>query len=374
MAHRIGFLAIIFVMILSAFPALGSDGDVSKETITVMDLAGRTVSLDLPVERVVITFNFEEYLAAEGGDDPFERIAGWTRNYWDGRRQWTWEKYTDAFPEIEDIPDVGYIHKGTFSTEKVLSLKPDVVIMCVVDYEAATDDVKKLEEGGVPVVCVDYHSETLESHSQSTMLLGTVLGREERAQELVDFYQEQVEEVTSGLENLEEPKPTVYVEVGNKGPAEYSSTYGKDFMWGALVDQCGGINIADDIVETSAPINPEYLLIQNPDVIIITGSYWPSYNDSMRLGYYAEPAESRLRLESFTERPGWDGMKAVRDGKIYAIHHALSRHIYDFVALQYMAKCLHPEEFEDLDPEERFEEFHQRFLPVEYSGVWMTGL
>ncbi|RKY43030.1 MAG: ABC transporter substrate-binding protein, partial [Candidatus Omnitrophota bacterium] len=180
-------------------------------------------------------------------------------------------------------------------------------------------------------------------------------------------------EVYSRLDEIDEPKPKVYVELGMKGPSEYSNTYG-DYMWGALIEKSGGINIAKGKIERWGPISPEYLLDANPDVIIITGSYWPGCPGSMRLGYYANPEESRELLKAFTERPGWDTLSAVNNNRVYSIHHGLARDIWDFVAIQYMAKCFYPDVFEDLNPEENFKEFHEKFLPVDYSGVWMLSL
>ena len=347
-----------------------------KETITIVDMLGRDVTLDVPVDRVVLHFYFEEYVPVEGGENPFERIVGWNRAYWEGRRQWTWETYESAFPEINSIPDVGYISKGNFNSEKVISLRPDVVIMYPGDYESAKEDVAKLEKAGISVVVLDYHSETLEAYNQSTMLLGRILGREERAAEIMEFYRGQVEIVTTVIEDIEGHKPSVYVECGNLGPTEYSNSYGKGYMWGELIDKCRGKNIAEGAMKagTGTVISPEYLLNQNPDVIIITGSYWPAVSDSMRLGYGAQLDDSRERLKVFTERPGWDNLRAVKIGRVYAIDHGLSRSLHSFVAIQSMAKCLYPEEFRDLDPNENYEEFHDRFLPVEFSGVWYVAL
>lgn len=371
----------LLVLALSAMSVLlttscGAADDKPNETIILTDLVGRTVSIDLPVDRVVLTFYFEEYVPVEGGENPFERIVGWSRGYWEGRRQGTWETYTSAFPEINDIPDVGYISKGSFSAEKVISLDPDVVIMYISDYETAKEDVAKLEIAGIPVIFLDYHAETLEAHNQSTMILGKILGREERAQEIMDFYWDQEEIVTDKLNDIQSAKPTVYVECGNLGPSEYSNTYGKGNMWGGLIDQCRGINIAEGAVEAGkyAVISPEYLLKQNPDVIIITGSYWPAVNDSMRLGYGASPEDSRNKLELFSKRPGWENLNAVKNDRVYAVEHGLSRSLHDFVAMQYMAKCLYPEEFSDLDPIENYKEFHERFLPVEFNGTWTMAL
>jgi len=215
-----------------------------------------------------------------------------------------------------------------------------------------------LEDAGIPVVVIDYHTETVQTHLATITLLGKLLGREKRAAELADFYSEQVGKV--------------YVELGMKGPGEYANTYG-NYMWGALIEKCGGINIAKGKIEKWGPINPEYLLKVDPDVIIITGSYWPKASQSMKLGYYADPEESRKLLNAFTRRAGWDTLKAVKEKRVYSIHHGLSRDIWDFVPIQFMAKSFYPEEFKDLDPVKNFKKFHKKFLPVDYSGVWMIS-
>ena len=348
---------------------------VGKEAkLMLIDLADRTVTINKPVDRIILQSSgsggaFYTLFALEGKDAP-EKIVGWDpglKKY----RMWIYQKFLEACPELENIPNVG--SAKDLSVEQVISLNPDVLIVTACSWESAKDVYDKVEQAGIPILAIDYHTETLETHCESIMLLGYVLDKEEKAIELVDFYTEQVNEVYSRLDKIDKPKPKVYVECGMKGPSEYFNTYG-DYMWGALVENCGGINIAKGIIERWGPINPEYLLDTNPDVIIITGSYWPDEPDSMRLGYYADIEESRQLLEAFTERPGWDTLSAVKNNRVYSIHHGLARDIWDFAAIQFMAKCFYPDEFNDLDPEETLKEFHERFLPVDYSGVWMLSL
>ena len=69
-----------------------------------------------------------------------------------------------------------------------------------------------------------------------------------------------------------------------------------------------------------------------------------------------------------------ESTNAFRYGRICTIHHGLSRHIYDFVAYEFLAKVLYPDVFRDVDPLKDFIEFHRRFLPVDYSGVWFLCL
>jgi iron complex transport system substrate-binding protein len=49
-------------------------------------------------------------------------------------------------------------------------------------------------------------------------------------------------------------------------------------------------------------------------------------------------------------------------------------HASNFAAVQQLAKWLYPQEFRDLDPRARLEEFHRRFMPVAHNGTWMIAL
>ncbi|PUA34385.1 MAG: hypothetical protein B9J98_00645 [Candidatus Terraquivivens tikiterensis] len=345
--------------------------------IVVTDLAGRTLTFEKPVERIILQYSgsggaFYTLFALEGRD-AYKRIVGidpGLKKY----RYDIWQEFVKVIPELENIPDVGSIEDGTFGVEKVISLRPDVVIIPLCSKDGAEDIIKKLEEAKIKTVFIDYHAETIENHVKSITLLGKILGKEERAKELIDFYVGHVNEVYSRLEKINKTKPKVYVECGMKGPSEYGNTYGSNFMWGALIVKCGGINIAEGKVQTWAPINPEYLLSANPDVIIITGAYWPAYPTSFRLGFNATLEKARDSLRLFTERPGWEALNAVRNHRVYGIYHGLSRDIWDFAPIEFMAKCFYPDEFKDIDPEKDLKEFFERFLPIPYSGVWMMSL
>lgn len=346
-----------------------------ERELTVLDLGNRTVTINMPVERVVLASarSLLEFVAVEGGENPFKRIVGWGPDLKAYDRD-TYDKYAEKFPEIETIPEVGYHYTGTFSVEKVITLDPDVVLFpfWIANYEGVDDDINKLKEAGIPVIYTDYYINPFENIVPSTLLLGYILDREERAQDIVDFHKEKTNEIYSRIEKIDKPKPKVYLECGWKGPSEYGSTNSKA-GYGEMIPRCGGINIAEGLPEESS-INPEYLLDENPDVIIISGSYYPDTPDAMRIGYYANSEESRELLKGFTNRSGWDLLDAVKNNRVYGIFVGFSFHINYFAGIQALAKWFYPEEFEDIDPEESLREFHERFLPVDYNGVWMLSL
>ena len=362
----------IFILLVSGSFCVNQ---LEAEEITVTDLAGRDVSLNVPVKNVVLASSrYIHEFSAVAGKNFASKIVGWSSdlaNY----DQDSYTKYKEAFPEIETIPDVGAMGKGTFSVEKVIALEADAVLVPLWEFELGKSQefTERLEQVGIPVIFLDFWKDPFTHPPQSIQLLGKILGEEQRAQEIANFYQEQVDIVYSRLKTLNKPKPTVYIESGWKGPSEYGSAYGNN-GWGAVVTRAGGKNIAEDVIEKTAQINPEYLFKTNPQIIIITGSFWTTTSDSMRLGYYATPDESQKLLQGFLTRPGWNELDAVKHHAVFSIFHGFSFRIYNFAAIQQFAKWFYPDVFQDIDPEKNLQEFHQRFSAVDYSGVWMLRL
>ena len=80
-------LVMAVLMVISLFTAGGSFAFAEgTDTIEVTDMKGRTVTLPRDVERVVVTFNMEEYFAVSG-ETGIDKLVGWSHKYWEGRRQ-----------------------------------------------------------------------------------------------------------------------------------------------------------------------------------------------------------------------------------------------------------------------------------------------
>ncbi len=356
-----GLLTVGFAYMVVQGAIFAGSGNAAAMELT--DMLGDRVVLDEPARSIVPFFFFEEIFALGAQD----AIVGWSRGYWEGRRQWTWEKYVEesGFP-AESIPDVGYAATGNADSEKIASLKPD---LAVAPFRLA-DLEQRLGKYGIPVLHVDFYDQ--KNTCDSILLLGQALGLRERAMALVDFYQMQIRRVTDVTERLTpEQRPAVYVEMG----LTPHNTYGADFMFGKTIAMAGGKNIADGYgIVKNGNISPEYLFKADPDVIIVTCANWANKSQHGKgaplLGYYATPENAPYSLEDRFDRPGWEHLQAVKNKRVCYIHHGLSRHIYDFVSLQYFAKWIHPGAFQDLDPEEAWREFHERFLPVGFGGKW----
>lgn len=342
-------------------------------TIEVTDVADRTITIPSDVERVVLTFNIEEYLAVTGSEG-IDKIVGYSHKYWEGRREDAWNTYTKAFPQLIDIPDVGY--NDDISLEKIISLKPDVVIMSqAVNYNFIEPQLDKLEDAGIQVAFINYHEQTTEMHKKSTELIGKIMGQSQRAEEIADFYETQMNLVTDRIATLDadSAKPKVYMEF-SRGVGTYGNSWSNK-MWGAIIANCGGENIAADLSDgNSVDVAPEQVIASNPDVIIFTASPQTDIDDNIVLGYGADGEKAKDNLEAYKLRDGWNSLNAVKNNNLSALYHDLSRHIFDFAGAQFLAKQIHPELFEDVNPEENLKEFYDKYMPVELDGTWMIAL
>ena len=380
------YLVTVFLLIVSMLiAACGGPGETKKDTaqnnklIEITDVTGRTVTLKKPAERVVLQWSgaggpFFTISALMGKDTP-KVIAGMDTSLQDYRAD-MWKHFTTEMPELAKIPVVGTVGDKTFNAEQVVALNPDVIFIPVDLKDQYESDAKaKMDAAGIQTIYIDYHAEKLESHQKSIEAIGKALGKEERAAEINKFYTDRVTRVLDRVSKINKPKPTVYLEVGMNGPEEFGNSFSSNYSWGALATMAGADVITKDVIKKTSPINPEFILEKNPDIIMIMGSYWPKKPTSMRLGFEATEASSQELLKAFTiERQGWSELKAVENKQVYSAHHGLPREVFDAAVFEYLAKTFYPEEFADVDPEATLKEFYDKFLPFSYSGIWFMHM
>lgn len=384
--NYLAYVAAVFLLIVSMLvAACGGPSDTKKDgaqngkPIEITDVSGQTVTLKKPAERVVVQLSATGgafmTIAALEGKDVAKTIVGMDP-YLSKFRTDMWDHYKTDVPELEKIPLIGNVNDKTFDVEKVIALNPDVIFIPLYVKDQYEADYKpKMDAAGIPTIYIDYHAEKLENHQKSIEAIGKALGKEDRAEEIKKFYTDHYNNVMDRLSKITKPKPTVYIETGNEGPEGLGYAYNDKVAWGALATKVRGDLITKDVVKSAGPVNPEFILERNPDIIMIMGSYWPKKPTSMRLGFDTDEAHSQELLKAFTtERQGWPELKAVKDKKVYSAHHGLPREVYDVAVFEYLAKTFYPEEFNDVDPEATLKEFYDKFLPFSYGGIWFMHL
>ncbi|CAH2601762.1 ABC transporter substrate-binding protein [Rhodovastum atsumiense] len=338
----------------------------------ITDAIGRQVRLSAPAGRIVLGFNYEEFTAI-AGPAGWDRVVGFGRALWAGWRPASFSRYRAVIPRLDTLADVGNTDDNSFSLERVLSLRPDLVILPAWSYGVLGEQVAQLEALGIPVMVIDYNAQEPARHAASTIALGIVAGSEERGRALAAMYLDRVADIGRRIAGAPH-RPRVYLELSQGGAGVVGNTYWQG-MWGRIFDMVGADNIAAGrIPKAWGPLNPEYVLTADPEAIFIGGSSWVGRPNAVPTGFDADIATTRARLAPYARRQGWAELTAIRTGELHAIEHGLCRALYDYTAMQYIAKAIFPDRFTDIDPVEELRRYHAQYLPVRFEGTWMARL
>ena len=298
------------------------------------------VTINMPIEKIVTAFSHSaKTLCAFGAQD---RIVG-VSEY--GKKKGELKTFLD------DKPSVGTYNNPDM--EKIMELKPDFVLHY--SYKSWPDIEEPLNAAGIPVVQMDFFHP--EKYSGEIRNLGWILDKKERAEELINFEQQHLDLIEGRVKDLEnEQKPRVYFETYRDYLAIGSGNSNHDTLVAG-----GGINIFDDI-EGYMEIDPEKVIVRNPQVILRAQGFPAGYE-------VTDTGPMEELRNAIMCRPGWDHVDAVENGKVYLISQD-TKSTHSSVYTSYIAKWLHPELFEDIDPMAIHEEWFERFLGIEYQGVY----
>lgn len=360
--------------------ALASSTLAIAETITVTDIAGRTVELEKDPQMVVLGEGRMIYtLALLDQDDPFQRVAGWKDDMIRFDPD-AYRKYLAAFPSAASLPNFGSPYSGEWNLEAVIALGTELVVMNLGNLLKAQESgiLEKLDAAGVATVFVDFRQDPTQNTVPSIQLLGRILDRRDEADAFTDFYQRQMKQIYARVSAIPaDERPVVFIEnAAGYDPDRCCRTYGAANL-GRLVDLAGGRNWGSlKFPGFSTSVSLEAIFADDPDVIIGTGANWSEANpatEAVLFGYEATEELVQERLGGLAAREGWSELSAVRNGRFHSVYHQFYNSPYHFVAMQAFAKWLHPVLFEDVNPEATMRELHDTFLPIDYSGVfWGT--
>lgn len=276
--------------------------------ITLTDGLGRTVTLKNPAQRVVsLTPATTEILFAVGAAS---QVVGR-------------DMFSDYPEEVKAIADIGG-SMGEYNLEAILALQPDLVLAGGIN---PPELVASLEELGLTVFFVS-NPATLEEMYLTLETVGTLTGHEAEAEALVDSLKGRVAAVDVKIMPLSD-KPTVFYELDASADSSKPWTSGPGTFVDLLIDRAGGFNIGGSLSGAWAQISLEELVVLNPDFIILGDSIWG------------------VTPESVAQRPGWEFLTAVQNGKVHPFDDNLvSRPGPRLVdGLESLARLLHPEVF-----------------------------
>ena len=350
-------------------------------TITVTDLAGRTVRVPAKVERILLgEGRLLPVLAVFDKDDPVRRLVAMMGEFEKldapGYAQWT-----RRFPQIDKVPRVGRTSSGSFSDEQAITLKPQLAILGLAGghgpSERDRETLARLEAAGTAVVFIDLRHDPLVNTPRSMLLLGEVLGKKAEAEAFVTYWRAQLAVVADRLAKARPEAPTVFLE--NRVGLSEGCCDTMVGLVGKLLDAAGSRNVAKDLIPGEfGTLNPEFLIARQPRFYVGTGIGALATQQQMPLrvvlGADATPEAAQASLARAVQRRGIAQLQAVKEGRAYAMWHHFYNSPFNVVAVQVFAKWLHPELFADLDPRATLQTLYDRFQPIPLEGVYWTAL
>ena len=310
--------------------------------LTLIDTADRIVTVNKPIESIIVlTDDSAEAIRVLGAKDSIVGIP---------------VDVTDAkvfFPELSEVQCIGEWNAPDH--EMILSINPDLVI----SYKSATVKylVPQLGDTDIPLVALDLYREDI--MTEEFEKLGYILGKRDEAEQYLGFFSDTRNMINDRVSELQEgEKVRVYLE-GYSDYKTYVSGKGADVACTAA----GGINIAADLEGHYPEVESEWVIVQDPDVIVRLTP--PS---KIACGYDVnDPTEIIAKRDEVMGRPGWDHTSAVEDGRVHML-------LYEFgcsprvpITIAYMAKWFYPDHFEDLDPQALHQEYIDDFCGLDYN-------
>lgn len=297
--RAIGLLLILFTCI-AAGPVAAAEGWPRQVT----DALGRRVTIPAPPRRIVAIFSSNvEMLAAIGAGPDIVAIEAWTR----------WP------PDlVARTARVG--GRLGFSVEAIARLDADLVVMTPA-RQAAAGLVDPLGRIGIPALVLTH--DRLADIQANIRRLGRATGREAAADAVADRMGARIAHLGACLEGR--PPVPVYLETGSdeRGAAFTirDATYTGDILRAA-----GGVSVFAGR-DRLGRVSGEAVWRADPDRILIAGP----------------PA----RVPALMQRPGWEGIRAVRAGRVDAVTRALLLIPGPRVVegAEMLARLLHPEAF-----------------------------
>ena len=324
-----------------------------EKELTIIDDAGDVITFQKPINRVVLIEGYAALYETWRALNMKDKVTGIKDRYVrpDGIRYS--ERY---YPELTTKKNVGSTEEPDL--EVIANIAPDIFF---IDWSPMYGMKEKLAKSlpQLPAVCMDI---TYENFTRNTRMTGYIFDKREEAEEYINWrngLKDTIEKQTKGLPD--DKRPSVFLSSYEPGINDFPARGGS--RYDPLVDGAGGTNICEGLIglPTANKVSAEWILKQNPDVIIFTAS-----NAYTGFEFNSDdPSKLAALYEDFMNRSEFSEIDAVKNKRVYFI--CLPWLLYGgasgIITEAYFAKWIQQDLSNDIDPLA----IHQKFL--ELQGV-----
>jgi iron complex transport system substrate-binding protein len=338
--------------------ALASDSSGSDYPKKIVDDAGREVTINSSVQRIIVNNgDAAEAIVLLGAGDKIVAVSDTVK-----------QKAGYYFPTLKKVPSVGTFNKldyekiGAIAKGDSDTVTPDIVFIGY-SYPGKSYGIDAHDKALAPfenITCIGLDFFYPENMTSDMKKLGEILDKQAEAQTYIDWYDQKLSDIKSGVKGT--TMPNLYVEWEAKG--DDLSGMGPNSGAGQMVKAVNAYNIFSGLNDAYPKVDWEYIVTKKPDIIIkrrISGS------GANALGWEAAPSNDALIFEGaineIMDRPAASSVPAVKNGKVYVFNWDFMAGPDQMVGLTYLAKVIHPEV--KLDPETVYKEYLQ-MIGLEY--------
>jgi iron complex transport system substrate-binding protein len=312
-------LSLSFILLLS--PVFKAD---AARNFT--DMMGREITVPEEVKRIVTTYkSATQFVLALDAGDKLVGVSAKTDKQ---------PLFVNLQPELAELPLVGSKRNG-INLETTLSVNPDLVILY--PHRDAKETAEKLKEQGVTALIIK--PESLQQIRETTVLLGKVLAKEEKAEQVLKAYNkiERLTEKTAGLPEARKKK--IYF-----ANSEFTDSVGAEMMQTALIENAGGINPAAELKSGFITVSAENILEWNPELVIVS----QYFNGD---------------LDKLSQENKYQNVSAFKNNQLYRVPSKLEPWDFPspsaFIAQLWLAQKSYPAQYEDLNYQKQVNDFYQ---------------
>lgn len=340
----------------------------------VRDLLGRVVRLPRPPRRIVLGHGRQLNLLGLLHPDPVSLLAGWAEDM-PAAQPGEMPPWRRRFPAIDAVPLLPRRLDEGPALERLLVLAPDLVLLPR-GGTGTTAGMGRLlpvlEAAGIPAAVVDIAADPLRDTLPSIAILGALLGRQDRAAALSDFYTSRRDRVAALVAGTPaRPRVLLHNHAGGREGCCMTIARGS---FAEMIAFAGGRNMAAEILPGAlGEMSLEYALTHQPDLYVATGGVYNA-RGGVELGSDADPAAARDSLARVAGQRGLSSLEAIRRGQAHGIWHGFNETPLHVLALEVLARWLHPTMAAGLAPEQGLEECNRRFAAVPLTGSYWCSL
>ena len=332
----------LLIMLLGSIFIAGCGQDVTTSQAdmqTITDLAGNQVEVPKQVQRIaVIPVPWASVIF--GVDGSGDKIVAMHPLAMTSYKSSILSKLA---PKLASADTSAIDNNFTVNIEELMKDKPDVVLLW--DYQTENDAKQKLAALGVPSLMIHYG--TLEDVQHGIQMLGTLLGKEDRAQELLQWQKDimaHVDQKQSVLANAPKPK-VLYLQNESLSVAAADSVNRK------MIAKAGGVCVSQDVPGQWKKVTMEQIAAWNPDIIIISNF---------------TQMQPEAILQNKLAGQDWSQIAAVKNHRVYKAPQGLYRWdapcIETPLMMEWLGKVIQPKIFADVDLRADIHDFYQNLL------------